>query len=117
MNVVAPKIKSELLRELAKLVDKPEDLFGPSGLFQATALIEGCGFGDLRRRRVWSPAPGDAHCWRRPRNAAVSVRVPDRRVRRPGLSDEERGCSRRRRCGRTSRCCGRYLGREWEATG
>lgn len=34
MNVLAPKIKPELLRELAKLVEKPEDLFGPSGLFQ-----------------------------------------------------------------------------------
>ena len=34
MNVLAPKIKPELLRELAKLVGKPEDLFGPDGLFQ-----------------------------------------------------------------------------------
>jgi len=34
MNLLAPKIKPELLRELAKLVEKPEDLFGPSGLFQ-----------------------------------------------------------------------------------
>jgi putative transposase len=34
MDVLAPKIKPELLRELAKLVEKPEDLFGPSGLFQ-----------------------------------------------------------------------------------
>lgn len=34
MNVLSPKVKPELLRELAKLVDKPEDLFGPTGLFQ-----------------------------------------------------------------------------------
>ena len=34
MNVLAPRIKPELLRELAKLVEKPEDLFGPAGLFQ-----------------------------------------------------------------------------------
>ncbi len=34
MNVLAPKIKSELLRELTKLVTKPEDLFGPEGLLQ-----------------------------------------------------------------------------------
>ena len=34
MNVLAPKIKPELLRELLKLVEKPEDLFGPSGIFQ-----------------------------------------------------------------------------------
>jgi len=34
MNLLAPKVKPELLRELAKLVDKPEDLFGPTGLFQ-----------------------------------------------------------------------------------
>lgn len=34
MNLLAPKIKPELLQELAKLVEKPEDLFGPSGLFQ-----------------------------------------------------------------------------------
>lgn len=34
MNVLAPKIKPELVRELAKLIDKPEDLFGPEGLFQ-----------------------------------------------------------------------------------
>src|SRR3972149_7818975 len=34
MNSLAPKVKPELLRELAKLVDKPEDLFGPTGLFQ-----------------------------------------------------------------------------------
>ena len=34
MDVLAPKIKPELLQELAKLVEKPEDLFGPSGLFQ-----------------------------------------------------------------------------------
>ena len=34
MDLLAPKIKPELLRELAKLVQKPEDLFGPSGLFQ-----------------------------------------------------------------------------------
>lgn len=34
MNLLAPRIKPELLRELAKLVEKPEDLFGPTGLFQ-----------------------------------------------------------------------------------
>lgn len=34
MDVLAPKIRPELLRELAKLVQKPEDLFGPTGLFQ-----------------------------------------------------------------------------------
>jgi putative transposase len=43
MNVLAPKIKPELLRELAKLVEKPEDLFGPEGLFQELkkSLVEG----------------------------------------------------------------------------
>ena len=42
MNVVAPKIKPELVRELAKLVDKPEELFGPTGIFQELkkALVE-----------------------------------------------------------------------------
>ena len=34
MNVVAPKIKSELVKELAKLCRNPEDLFGPEGVFQ-----------------------------------------------------------------------------------
>ena len=34
MDLLAPKIKPELLRELAKLAQKPEDLFGPFGLFQ-----------------------------------------------------------------------------------
>lgn len=34
MNLLGPKIKPELLREFAKLVQKPEDLFGPEGLFQ-----------------------------------------------------------------------------------
>jgi putative transposase len=33
MDLLAPKIKPEILRELAKLVEKPEDLFGPTGLF------------------------------------------------------------------------------------
>jgi putative transposase len=33
MDLLAPRIKPELLRELAKLVEKPEDLFGPTGLF------------------------------------------------------------------------------------
>lgn len=42
MDVLAPKIKPELLRELAKLAQKPEDLFGASGLFQEIkkALVE-----------------------------------------------------------------------------
>jgi putative transposase len=34
MDVLAPKIKPELVRELMKLAQKPEDLFGPSGLLQ-----------------------------------------------------------------------------------
>lgn len=42
MNVLSPKIRPELVRELAKLVGKPEDLFGPEGLFQEVkkALVE-----------------------------------------------------------------------------
>ena len=34
MDVLAPKIKPELVRELARLAEKPEDLFGPTGLLQ-----------------------------------------------------------------------------------
>jgi putative transposase len=34
MDVLAPKIKPELVQELLKLAQKPEDLFGPSGLLQ-----------------------------------------------------------------------------------
>jgi putative transposase len=34
MNILGPKIKPELAAELAQLVKSPEDLFGPSGLFQ-----------------------------------------------------------------------------------
>ena len=34
MNILGPKIRPELAAELAKLVKSPEDLFGPSGLFQ-----------------------------------------------------------------------------------
>jgi putative transposase len=43
MNVLAPKIRPELVRELAKLIEKPEDLFGPRGIFQELkrSLVEG----------------------------------------------------------------------------
>jgi putative transposase len=34
MNVLGPKIRPELAAELARLVKRPEDLFGPSGIFQ-----------------------------------------------------------------------------------
>lgn len=34
MNLLGPKIRPELAAELAKLVKNPEDLFGPTGLFQ-----------------------------------------------------------------------------------
>jgi putative transposase len=34
MNILGPKIRPELAAELAKLVKSPEDLFGPTGLFQ-----------------------------------------------------------------------------------
>src|SRR5512141_455079 len=34
MNILGPKIRPELAAELAKLIKSPEDLFGPSGLFQ-----------------------------------------------------------------------------------
>ena len=34
MDVLAPKIKPELVQELLKLAQKPADLFGPSGLLQ-----------------------------------------------------------------------------------
>lgn len=34
MNVLAPKIKPEIAAALAELVKRPEDLFGPDGLFQ-----------------------------------------------------------------------------------
>jgi putative transposase len=34
MNVLAPKIRPELAAELARLVQRPEDLFGPTGLIQ-----------------------------------------------------------------------------------
>jgi len=42
MDLLAPKIKPELLRELAKLAQKPEELFGPSGLLHEIkkALVE-----------------------------------------------------------------------------
>jgi putative transposase len=42
MNLLAPKINQDLLRELAKLVQKPEDLFGPKGILEEIkrALVE-----------------------------------------------------------------------------
>src|SRR5271155_677154 len=42
MDVLAPKIKPELVQELLKLAQKPADLFGPSGLLQELkkALVE-----------------------------------------------------------------------------